>query len=226
MENLVLIDLNLEGLKVTAKETGLADANLLVKQVNITSDTEVEALFADIEAKFGRLDYAVNAAGVSGRTQGGLVDIPQEDFDFVMDVNIRSMAVLCRQQIKLMLKNKRVTPTSKIGSIVNFGSWSSTHGHAATPHYTASKFAVAGLTKCLCASYASKGLRVNGVAPGVIETPMLAPQYRNSFNVDMIPQGRLGQPEEIADTVLFLMSDRATFINGIFIPVDGGSDAL
>jgi NAD(P)-dependent dehydrogenase (short-subunit alcohol dehydrogenase family) len=76
-----------------------------------------------------------------------------------MNVNLRAMTVLCRNEIRLMLKNKR--GPDGVGSIVNFGSWSSFHGHRETPHYTTSKFAVNGLTKCLCVSYASQGLRVN-----------------------------------------------------------------
>ncbi|KZO89525.1 oxidoreductase [Calocera viscosa TUFC12733] len=222
---LILVDLDLPGLEATAKETGLPADDVYIKQVDISNDQQVEELFAEIERKFGRLDYAVNAAGITGREHGPLLEVSQQDFDWVMNVNLRGTALCCRAEIQLMLKNKPSESREALGSIVNFASWSSFHGHYETPHYTASKFAVDGLTKCLCIAYAAKGIRVSAVAPGVIDTPMLAPQYRDAFNATLIPQGRLGKATDVAFAVMCLLCPRMAFVNGIALRVDGGMDA-
>ncbi|KZO89564.1 NAD(P)-binding protein [Calocera viscosa TUFC12733] len=210
---LILVDLDLPGLEATAKETGLPADDVYIKKVDISNDKEVDELFAEIERKFGRLDYAQRSVALpvqQGANTARSSTCPRR----TLTRSWTSTCAASRAEIPLMLKNKPTESKEGLGSIVNFASWSSLHGHIETPHYTTSKFTVAGVTKCLCIGYASKGIRVNAVAPGVINTPMLAPQYRDAFNVSLIPLGRLGKADDVAFAVMFLLCPRAAFVNG------------
>jgi len=239
---LALVDRNQAGLEATAKDSGLPAGHLLLKSIDICDEDQVDGLYKEIEERFGRLDYAVNAAGVTGYEQGPFLGRSQKEFDWVMNVNVRAQTMMCRRQIELMLKNKPATPTAGFerepnsswrknpavaarGSIVNICSWSSFHGHTETVAYTVSKHAFLGLTRCLALTFAKEGVRINGIGPGVTDTPMVTQQFKDTFGAGLMPVGRLGLPEEMADAVVYLLSPRASFVHGAILSVDGGWDA-
>jgi NAD(P)-dependent dehydrogenase (short-subunit alcohol dehydrogenase family) len=173
--------------------------------------------------RFGGLHIAVNNAGVAGYSGSGArltaADYPLELWDKVMSVNLSGVFYCIRSQIPAMLK-------SGGGAIVNMSSVGGQVATAGTPAYVASKHGIVGLSKVIAVEYAQRGIRCNAVGPGFIDTPLTQqslghPQVKAAL-LASIPAGRTGTPEEIADAVLWLCSDRAVYVNGAYIPVDGG----
>jgi NAD(P)-dependent dehydrogenase (short-subunit alcohol dehydrogenase family) len=169
-------------------------------------------------AATGPIDILVNCAGVTSR---GEPSFDEAEFLRVMDINLHGTMRTCRAFKPALAKRK--------GCIVNIASMMSFQGSGTAPGYAASKGGVMQLTKSLAIAWAPKGhgtgIRVNAVAPGFIATPMtdaqIDPAYRARVN-ERTPMGRWGEPQHIADAVLFLASDRASFITGVILPVDGG----
>ena len=183
---------------------------------------------------------------------GGLADRPDaiEGYDQVMAVNLRAQVVMAKYEIEAMLKNPEAMPTvvgqgvpeaestwrkkfasAHRGSVVFWGSWAS-HRTVPAPGYTTSKHALVGLTRNLATEYGSRGIRVNILAPGIIKTPLTHPAGVES-GMDRIrqatvgagpevPMGREAEPDEVGDVALFLCSERASYITGALIPIDGG----
>jgi glucose 1-dehydrogenase/3-oxoacyl-[acyl-carrier protein] reductase len=174
----------------------------------------------NLVATFGRLDQLVNAAGVV--TMTGFRDLTEEEWDHVMDVNLQGYVLVAQEAAKLL--------THGTGAIVNISTVEadvivSSSGHC-QPHYNASKAGVKMLTKALAAELGSDGIRVNAVAPGVVETAFAgidlhAPEVW-AFMEQRVLIKRLGQPDDIAAAVSFLLSDDASYITGVQLPVDGG----
>lgn len=187
-------------------------------QTDVTSETDVAALVALTIDRFGRLDGACNNAGME--LGGPIAGITEKDYRRVFDVNFWGVACAVKHQTSAMMAAGR-------GSIVNISSIAGHTGIADFSLYNASKHAVEGLTKTAALEMAPHGIRVNAVAPAFIATPMVerfvgAVGEQRDALAAAHPVGRLGQVEEVANTVLFLLSDAAPFITGDSIKVDGG----
>lgn len=178
----------------------------------------VAAMFDTAWDARGPIDILVNNAGIIRRADA--VDFTEADWDAVMDVNLKSVFLLCQAFARKTLA------AGRSGRIVNVASLLSFQGGIRVASYTASKSGLAGLTKLLANEWAAKGINVNAIAPGYIETnnteALRADPVRREDILKRIPAGRWGQPSDIGGTAVFLASDAATYIHGAVIPVDGG----
>lgn len=188
-------------------------------RTDVTKVDDVKALIATALARFGRIDLAFNNSGVEGE-QKPLHEQDEGVANQLIDVNIKGVFWAMKYEIEAMLRNLGNVK----GAIVNCSSVFGLVGAQGWSLYTASKHAVAGMTKSAALEYAAKGIRVNAVAPGPIETPMLAKAGGGDPQVfaRTVPMGRIGKPEEIAAAVLWLLSDAASFVTGHTLAVDGG----
>ena len=171
-------------------------------------------------ARFGALDLAFNNAGIRGPL-GPLADIGVDDYLTAMDVNLHSVFYGMRCQIPAML-------AAGGGAIVNSSSVLGLVGDANAVPYVTAKHGIVGMTKAAALGYASQGVRINSVHPGYIDTPLLGELPREAYDVvaALHPIGRLGTAEEVADLVLFLLSDKAAFVTGSQFVIDGAYTAL
>lgn len=198
------------------KDNG-GDASFLRTDVSLEDD--VKALVEHAVATYGRLDVAFNNAGIGGAA-GPLAEQSTDNYDEVMGTNVKGVWMSMKYEIREMLKTGR-------GAIVNNSSVGGLLGFAGVGIYSASKHAVMGLTKSAALEYSARGVRVNAVNPAVIRTPMAEGLARgNKIKIDgfaaMHPIGRIGEPEEVAEVVLWLCSDKASFVTGTATCVDGG----
>lgn len=186
---------------------------------DVSNEGDVKNLVTKTIAHYGRLDFAFNNAGIEG-TPAPATECSNENWDKTININLTGVWYCMKYQIPEMLKTGG-------GSIVNNASIAGLVGFGSMPAYVASKHGVVGLTKNVALDYAKQGIRVNAVCPGVIHTPMID-RFTGGDQAAMDqlkagkPMGRIGQPEEIAETVIFLCSDGASFITGQSIAVDGG----
>jgi NAD(P)-dependent dehydrogenase (short-subunit alcohol dehydrogenase family) len=184
---------------------------------DVGNAAEVKNLVARTVALYGRLDVAFNNAGVESSVIAPTPDQDEDDYDRVMNVNVKGVWLSMKHEIPAMLKTGG-------GAIVNTSSVAGLIGMAGVGPYVASKHAVIGLTKCAALEYGKQGIRVNAVAPAAIDTPMLD-RFTESIPRDMLtamhPIGRIGKPEEVADAIVWLSSPQASFVTGQTIPVDG-----
>lgn len=183
---------------------------------NLLDIEEVGAMVREVKEKWGRLDVLINNAGISDSKP--LYDQDSEDFAKVMDINVQAVFNCSKLAADIMREQQS-------GVILNTSSVVSLYGQKSGVGYPTSKFAINGLTKSLARELGKDGIRVNAIAPGVIETDMVAALDKNIVNmiVQAIPVGRIGKPEDIANAFLFLASDMATFISGAVLSVDGAS---
>jgi NAD(P)-dependent dehydrogenase (short-subunit alcohol dehydrogenase family) len=187
-------------------------------QADVRNEDDVRRLVDRTVERFGRLDVAVNNAGTEGEV-GPITDQTAESYAATFDTNVLGVILSMKHEVRVMKGEGR-------GSIINI---SSTYGHegaAGASIYVASKHAVEGLTKSVALEVAKSGIRVNAVAPGPTDTGMLTrftgtPENKAAL-VTTVPMGRLGRTEELADAIVFLASDAASFINGHILNVDGG----
>ena len=177
---------------------------------------EVEEAIQAVQNQFGRLDILVNNAGISARES--LYDYQPEDFEKIMRLNVTGV-FQCTKAAASIMKNQGG------GSVINMSSMVSIYGQPAGCGYPASKFAVNGLTKSLARELGRDQIRVNAVAPGVTRTDMVAalPEEMVQKMAATIPLGRIGEPEEVANAVLFLASDLASYVTGTVLSVDGAT---
>ena len=188
-------------------------------RTDVSSEEDVKALIEHAVATYGRLDVAFNNAGIGGAA-GPLADQTSDNYDEVMGINVKGVWMSMKYEIREMLKTGG-------GAIVNNSSVGGLLGFAGVGIYSASKHAVMGLTKSAALEYSAHGVRVNAVNPAVIRTPMaegLAKMRKGKPDdfAAMHPIGRIGEPEEVAAAVLWLCSDKASFVTGTATCVDGG----
>lgn len=189
-----------------------------VFRVDVTRAAEVEALVRHVVETWGRLDVILNNAGVDNE-MAPIVDTSEADFDRVMAVNVKGVWLCMKYAIAQMLQQGG-------GVVINTASALSLTVLPGSSPYNASKHAVAGLTKTCAVEYGAKNIRINAICPGVIRTPLLEnhpnlPELEQSL-LPLHPIGRLGTVEEVADVILWLASDKASFVHGALVTVDGG----
>ena len=187
--------------------------------VDVSSESDVEAMVHLALSQFGRLDVLFNNAGVEGE-QAPTADATIDNWERVIDINLKGVFLGMKHGIKAMLRTGG-------GSIVNNASVAGLVGFAGIPAYCASKGGVVQLTRVAALEYATQGIRVNCLCPGIIDTPMVERfTHDNPAALEQLkqlePVGRLGRPREVAELALFFASDRSSFITGAVIPVDGG----
>jgi NAD(P)-dependent dehydrogenase (short-subunit alcohol dehydrogenase family) len=195
-------------------------ASFVVTDVAVAKD--VEKMVAHAIQKFGRLDYAVNNAGIEGKL-APITDLPEQEFDRVLDINLKGTFLCLQHEARAMLAGAHG------GAIVNVGSVNSFLGFPTGSAYVTSKHGLIGLTSSVSAELAPQGIRVNLVCPGFIDTPMhhrgraiLGDEIYDKFLSQSVHLKRAGRPEEIAQTIVFLCSDEASYISGTTVTPDGG----
>jgi NAD(P)-dependent dehydrogenase (short-subunit alcohol dehydrogenase family) len=217
---IVVADMAVEGGEETVSMIKSAGGEATFVPVNVTQAAEVEAMVAAAVSAYGRIDCAHNNAGIEG-VFATTADYPEEDWDRVMAVNLKGVWLCMKYEIPQMLQQSG-------GAIVNTASLAGLVGAKRMPAYVASKHGVAGLTKTAALEYAKSGIRINAVCPGIIHTSMVDRMFlsRRPDLEDRLaavePMGRLGKPEEVADAVVWLCSDAASFVTGHTMTVDGG----
>ncbi len=214
-----IADIDRAGLEETA--AGIDEALLIGTDVTVGS--QVEAMVAAVVERWGRLDAAFNNAGIEGMVGTTTVEYEEEDWDRVLTVDLKSVWLCLKHEIAQMLHQGG-------GAIVNTASLAGLVGLPGSSPYVAAKHGVIGLTKTAALEYATHGVRVNAVCPGVFDTPLVdrivaATPDRKDLYLDAQPIGRLGAPAELAEAVVWLCSDRASFVTGAALPVDGGYTA-
>ena len=216
----VLADWNEKSVRSAAEELTAKGHKAFAMGCDVSDDTQVEAMVAKTVATFGRLDAAYNNAGIQNVLEEA-ADQTREDFDRVTGVNLRGVWSCMKFELQQMRKEGS-------GAIVNCSSIGGLVGGAERGIYHAAKHGVLGLTKSAALEYAAKGIRINAVCPGLIWTPMadqmVASGQGEALNAmtKSIPMGRHGRAEEIADAVLWLCSQQASYVTGQSISVDGG----
>jgi 3-oxoacyl-[acyl-carrier protein] reductase len=188
---------------------------VLARAVDVSQQDQVQALVTDTAAHFGRLDVLVNNAGITRDTL--TMRMKGEDWQQVIDTNLSSVFYAAQAALKPMMK-------ARFGRIINLSSVVASMGNPGQANYCASKGGIDALTRSLAREIGSRGITVNAVAPGFIDTDMTAELGDEAKKrlVEQIPLGRLGTPRDIADAVLFLAGDRAAYITGQVLHVNGG----
>ena len=184
-------------------------------QADVSDSAQVERMVAAVTEMFGTIDILVNNAGIT--RDGLLMRMKEEDFDAVLDTNLKGIFHVTKAVSKLMMKKRA-------GRIVNMASVVGIMGNAGQTNYAAAKAGVIGFTKSAAREFAARGITVNAVAPGFIATDMTAamPEKAKEATLAAIPLRRMGEPEDVANAVAFLVSDQASYITGQVVKVDGG----
>ncbi len=212
-----LVDIDPKELEALGKEIEKRKGESINIALDITQASGVQAMVNQVHKAFGRLDILVNNAGIIRR--GTIETVTEEDWDRVIEVNLKGTFNCCKAVVEIM-KNQNS------GNIVNVSSIAGKLGDiTSAPGYGPSKAGVDALTKTLARQLAPYGIRVNAVSPHAIETEMSAQwsEARRKEIIASIPLGRLGKPEDVAEAVLFLASDEASFITGEILDVNGGA---
>jgi NAD(P)-dependent dehydrogenase (short-subunit alcohol dehydrogenase family) len=218
--SVVLADWNEKAVRSAAEELSAKGHKALAVQCDVSDDAQVAALIQKTLATFGRLDAAYNNAGVQNLL-AETADTTREDYDRVMGINLRGVWNSMKFELQVMRKQGS-------GAIVNCSSLGGLVGGAERGIYHAAKHGVLGFTKSAALEYAARGIRINAICPGLIQTPMsdqmVAAGQGEALKAleKMIPMARVGRPEEIASAVLWLCSEAASYVTGQSISVDGG----
>jgi NAD(P)-dependent dehydrogenase (short-subunit alcohol dehydrogenase family) len=213
-------DVSEKGTQETARLIEEQGGRALAVKCDVTRTEDVKTALDKTIGAFGRLDFAFNNAGVEPRKPAPTADYDEEEWNRIIDIDLRGVFLCMKYEIPLMLKQGG-------GAIVNTSSGAGIIGIKGSPAYTAAKHGVIGLTKSAALDYAAQNVRVNAVCPGYIDTPMMGrftggtPEGRAKV-VSEEPAGRMGKPEEIAAAVLWLCSDAAAFVIGHALVIDGG----
>jgi len=224
--NVVVADIN----ESTAKEvTSLIESEggkAVALRVDISNRDDVKNMIAKTVDIFGRLDCAINCAGIAGRLSLNIHEYPEEEWVNMINVNLIGTYYCVKDEITQMLKNGG-------GNIVNVSSAAGLVAQPSNSPYAASKFGVVGLTRTVAREYATQNIRVNAICPTAIETPMIMEGRRKlAYDAEALEAAknyqamkRMGRPEEVADVILWLCSEQSSFITGHAMPVDGGAFA-
>lgn len=214
----VIADIDDERGEKAAAEIGEMGGEAQFVRTDVSQADECKALIQAAVERFGRLDYACNNAGVGGE-QNPTGSYSVEDWDQVIAINLSGVFYCMKHEIEAMLE-------AGGGSIVNMSSILGQVGFANSPAYVSAKHGLSGLTKTAALEYAQHGIRVNSVGPAFIRTPLLSALEENpevmQHIVSLHPMNRLGTPREVAELVIWLSSDKASFVTGSYYPVDGG----
>ncbi len=214
-------DLNEAGLKEMEQRFAQEGLTLLGVATDVADEAQVARLFEQADRHFGGVDLLVNNAGISPKHKGkkkNLWQMEVAEWDRVQAVNLRGGFLCCAQAVPRMIEGGG-------GAIVNVSSLAAKAGSVITGcHYVSSKAGLVGLTKVLAREVAQYGIRVNGVAPGRIDTPMIwdVPAETNEQYKEMIPLRRLGTPQEVADGILYLLSEASAYVTGVILDINGG----
>ena len=213
----VVADMNAQGGQETVSKIKESGGESILVHADVSNATDVEAMVSDTVEAFGRLDFAHNNAGIPGQGRGGPThEYSEASWDRVIDINLKGVWLCMKYEIPQMLEQGG-------GAIVNTASVAGLVGQRNGGAYVASKHGVVGITKTAALEYAQLGIRVNCVCPGFIETPMSAISLERRMQmVAAEPIGRVGIPVEIAEAVVWLCSDAASFVTGHTMTVDGG----
>ncbi|MEX2482244.1 MAG: glucose 1-dehydrogenase [Gammaproteobacteria bacterium] len=212
-----------EGGKVVAEITA-AGGRAQYVHTDVTRGDAVQAMIAAAVGAYGRLDGALNNAGIEGSFTN-ILKMSEADYDRTLNVDLKGVWLCVKYEVEQLLKQ------GDGGSIVSTASVAGLIGTRGGSAYCAAKHGVVGLTKCVALEYARKRIRVNAVCPGVIQTPMVDRMTAETgittqALIDQEPMARLGEPREIGEAVVWLLSDLASFVTGVALPVDGGYTAL
>jgi NAD(P)-dependent dehydrogenase (short-subunit alcohol dehydrogenase family) len=220
----VVVDINLENANETVALLKASKTKAIALKVNIANREEVENMVKTTVETFGRLDCAVNCAGIAGPVSMPLHEYPDEYWHQQININLTGTWYCMKFQITQMLQNGG-------GTIVNLSSAAGLIAQPENSPYAASKHGVVGITKTAAKEYATKNIRINAICPTAIETPMIMEGRRKlAYNpeakqaaINFQAMKRMGRPEEIADVVLWLSSEQSSFITGLAMAADGGA---
>jgi len=216
----VVSDVSLENCQKVVEEVKNNGGSAIAVKCDISRKDEVDGLIAETVKEFGKVDILVNNAGIADFKD--FMAMTEEDWDRTIDINLKGYFLCSQAAAKEMAKQKS-------GVIINIGSVAMGQMGISFPnlvHYVSSKGGIAGMTEALAVDLAPHNIRVNAIAPGVIETPMVDPIKSNPEGLkgllSRLPMKRMGQPEEISSAVVFLASDASSYMTGAIINIDGG----
>ena len=205
----------------------------LVCPGDVSKEVDVERMMDEAIKKFGTIHYCINSAGLTSKPRLRTHELETEAFDRIIDTNLRGLWLCERAQIRQFMKQPASLRTrrnplgsgSQRGAIVNLSSVFGITAHATAGAYPASKAGVLGLTRTDAVAYGADGIRVNAICPGFIDTPLAQQAKANGVDysklVGLIPFQRMGTPEEVAEAAVWLVSERASYVSGVELPVDG-----
>lgn len=213
----MLSDLNEEAGQQVTEQLLAAGGTARFFQADVSDPAQCQQLIQETVSSFGTLDIAFNNAGIGGELNL-TADYSIEGWQQIINVNLNSVFYCLKYELEAMLKQ------DSPGSIVNMASILGQVGTAQSPGYVAAKHGIVGLTQTAAIEYAAKGIRINAIGPAYIDTPLLGtlPDDVKAVLVGLHPIGRLGRSEEVAELVVWLSSDKASFVTGSYYPIDGG----
>jgi NAD(P)-dependent dehydrogenase (short-subunit alcohol dehydrogenase family) len=220
---LTIADVNVEEGRAIADEINAGGGRACFIESDVTQTDQVKRMIATTVEAYGRLDGAFNNAGIEGAI-ASIARMSEAEFDRTINIDLKAVWLCVKYQVEQFLKQE--SP----GSIVNTASVAGLVGTRGGSAYGTAKHGVVGLSKCVALEYARKSIRVNAVCPGVIQTPMVDRMVADTgitkqSLLDQQPIGRFGEPREIGEAVVWLLSDLASFVTGVAMPVDGGFSA-